>query len=344
MAFKALVFGVDEIYPSLKPFYDKEIERGNLEIAAHAVLENGKINLTDIAGKPLEGNLLDFDLAIISSKRFFYERMKVLERAGFPRSKIVDGTVFAVPNLDFPLFMKEGVAHGFLERTAFKLGTQTIHPQVYKIQGRTGSISLGMRSYINSGAEFLGDGEVSIQKFCPIARKTTFDLGENYDHNYKNVSSAPTWYFGWKTRKKFMAPQGTCKIMIGNDVWIGWGCILKSTNPGNPLVIGDGAVIASNSVVVKSVPPYAIVGGNPAQIIKYRFPPYIIEALLRIKWWDWNLDKIYDSFKYFNDVEKFIFLNDPLINDKLRNWDGNNPRDEFDYFDDTENFTSLSEI
>ena len=98
--------------------------------------------------------------------------------------------------------------------------------------------------------------------------------------------------------------------IIGNDVWIGRGCNLKCTNPTKPLVIGDGAVIASDSVVVKNVPPYAIVGGNPAQIIKYRFPPDVIEALLRIKWWDWSLDKIHDNFKYFNNIDKFISLHD----------------------------------
>ena len=53
-----------------------------------------------------------------------------------------------------------------------------------------------------------------------------------------------------------------------------------------------------------------VVGGNPAKIIKYRFEPHIIEALQRIKWWDWSLDKIHDNFKYFNDIEKFIALHD----------------------------------
>lgn len=91
---------------------------------------------------------------------------------------------------------------------------------------------------------------------------------------------------------------------------MGRRCSLNCTNPNKPLIIGDGAVIASDSVVVKDVPPYAIVGGNSAQIIKYSSEPHIIEALLRIKWWDWSLDKIHDNFKYFNDVEKFISLHD----------------------------------
>ncbi|MBQ7199266.1 MAG: antibiotic acetyltransferase, partial [Selenomonadaceae bacterium] len=69
-------------------------------------------------------------------------------------------------------------------------------------------------------------------------------------------------------------------------------------------------VIASDSVVVKNVPPYAIVGGNPAKFIKYRFDEKIIEALLRIKWWDWDIDKIHDNFKYFNRVEEFVEMHD----------------------------------
>ena len=135
-------------------------------------------------------------------------------------------------------------------------------------------------------------------------------MGQNADHNYRNVNNYGFSHLDWQFPAEFYPPQGVCRILIGNDVWIGRGCFLKCTNPNKPLIIGDGAVIASDSVVVKNVPPYAIVGGNPAQIIKYRFPPEIIEALLRIKWWDWSLDKIHDNFKYFNDIEKFIALHD----------------------------------
>ena len=68
---------------------------------------------------------------------------------------------------------------------------------------------------------------------------------------------------------------------IGSDVWIGNGAVIYSG-----VHIGDGAVIAGQSVVTKSVPPYAIVGGNPAKIIRYRFDEKTIEALIEIKWWD----------------------------------------------------------
>lgn len=71
-------------------------------------------------------------------------------------------------------------------------------------------------------------------------------------------------------------------IIIGNDVWIGMRAIVM-----NGVTIGDGAVIGAGAVVTKDVPPYAIVGGVPAKIIKYRFPKTVIEKLLELKWWEY---------------------------------------------------------
>ncbi len=75
--------------------------------------------------------------------------------------------------------------------------------------------------------------------------------------------------------------------VIGNDVWIGYGATLM---PG--VQVGDGAIVASQAVVTKPVPPYAVVGGNPAQIIRYRFDDATIEALLALQWWHWDIEKI----------------------------------------------------
>lgn len=78
--------------------------------------------------------------------------------------------------------------------------------------------------------------------------------------------------------------------MIENDVWIGHDVtILRG------VTIGNGAVIAAKSVVTKNVPPYAIVGGNPAKIIKYRFSKKIVQKLQNIKWWDWSIEKIVEN-------------------------------------------------
>ena len=76
-------------------------------------------------------------------------------------------------------------------------------------------------------------------------------------------------------------------IVIGNDVWIGYEAVIM---PG--VKIGDGAIVSAKSVVVKDVPPYMIVGGNPAVGLKLRFSEAEITQLLEIEWWNWEIEKI----------------------------------------------------
>ena len=230
-----------------------------------------------------------------------------MEAQGVPRNRIIDGSVFQIPNLDFERLLKEGIAYGTFDKNSFEDNSFAIYPRIYLGNGAT--ITFGTKSYI-AKATVDGFGLISIDKFSALSWGLVFNMVGGSDHNYRNVNSYGISHLDWVAPHDFYPPQGTCRIEIGSDVWIGRGCNLKCTNPKKPLIIGDGAVIASDSVVVKNVPPYAIVGGNPAQIIKYRFPEHVIEALLRIKWWDWSLDKIHDNFQYFNDVERFISLND----------------------------------
>src|SRR5699024_8636000 len=82
---------------------------------------------------------------------------------------------------------------------------------------------------------------------------------------------------------EFLAKRKELITTIGNDVWIGHGAIIQAG-----ITVGDGAVIASNAVVTKDIPPYAIVGGIPAKIIKYRFSDEMIAAMSQIAWWDWD--------------------------------------------------------
>ena len=232
---------------------------------------------------------------------------------GFPRNRIIDGRVFQVPNLDLPRLIKEGVAYGVLQKESFIVSSRTIYSQVYSFKNNYSVLKLGEKSFIGSNSSLRGVGDITIGKFSPFSWRISFFLGLNATHNLKNVSLSDVDNFDWPVPKEFLPPRGRCKITIGSDVWCGRGCTFNCPNPEKPLVIGDGAVIASDSVVVKNVPPYAIVGGNPAKIIKFRFSEDVIESLLRIKWWDWSLDKIHDNFKYFNDVEKFISLNDKEV-------------------------------
>ena len=155
-------------------------------------------------------------------------------------------------------------------------------------------------------ASIEGYGLIKIGKFSAISWQTVFELGLDGGHSYKRVISYELTALDWKYPENFYEKTPYGVINIGSDVWIGRGCRFKSTTPDKSLNIGNGAVIAADSVVVKDVPPFAIVGGNPAKFIKWRFEPEIIEALERIAWWNWNLEKIYDNFHLFNDPEEFI--------------------------------------
>lgn len=310
MAIRAIIFRDDNDLPILQPFYFAEVQRGTLDIVGYAFEENGKINVVNSRD---DVDPRQFDIAIISSRKNFYARMKLLEGIGMPREKIIDGFVFHVPNLNLPALIDEGIAYGVFENQySFTDYTNVNYTRVYKFLTNDAILTLGRKARINldNAIESNGVNQISFGNFSRISWKSLIELGLNCTHNHRNVSVAAIHDWDWDMPLENYYSDEPCKIEIGNDVWIGRGCILKCSNPKKPLVIGDGAVVASDSVVVKNIPPYAIVGGNPAQIIKYRFPQKIIEGLLRIKWWDWDIDKIHDNFKYFTRVEEFVEMHD----------------------------------
>lgn len=94
-------------------------------------------------------------------------------------------------------------------------------------------------------------------------------------------------------------------LVIGNDVWIG-----ANVSVIGGCTIGDGAIVAAGTVVTKDVPPYAIVGGVPAKIIRYRYSNEQIEKLLKFQWWNREETWIRDHAEYFDDIEKFIEMID----------------------------------
>lgn len=125
-----------------------------------------------------------------------------------------------------------------------------------------------------------------IGKFCSIACGAKF-LFNSANHTLSSLSTYPfpIFFEEWDLEIKDITKAWDNKgdIVIGNDVWIGYeGVILAG------VTIGDGAVIGTRAVVTKDVPPYTIVGGIPAKPIKKRFPQETIDALLKIKWWDWD--------------------------------------------------------
>ncbi|REL33013.1 Vat family streptogramin A O-acetyltransferase [Rhodohalobacter sp. SW132] len=140
---------------------------------------------------------------------------------------------------------------------------------------------------------FIGD-KLIIGKFCAIAKDVTFIMN-GANHKVSGFSTYPFQIFGngWE---KVLPKEGELPFkgdtVIGHDVWIGYDATLM---PG--VKIGSGAIVASKSVVTRDVPPYSIAGGNPANIIKYRFDEGTIKELLEIAWWNWSANKITENLE-----------------------------------------------
>ncbi len=151
--------------------------------------------------------------------------------------------------------------------------------------------------------DFIGD-KLIIGKFCMIASDVTFIMN-GANHLNKSISSYPFAIFGkdWSNAMDGKEYPFKGDTIIGNDVWIGYNaCIM----PG--VQIGDGAIIAANSVVTKNVDCYSIVGGNPAKEIRKRFNDDQITKLLEIKWWNWDIETITMNIQSLtnSDINKFI--------------------------------------
>lgn len=128
-----------------------------------------------------------------------------------------------------------------------------------------------------------------IGKFCSIACGAKF-IFNSANHTQKSLSTYPFPIFNeeWdNTMKPYEAWDNNGDIVIENDVWIGFEAVIM---PG--VHIGDGAIIGARALVTKDVPPYTIVGGVPAKVIRKRFADSIINDLLNIKWWNWSFQKI----------------------------------------------------
>jgi len=216
-----------------------------------------------------------------------------------------------------------------LIRFTFNIIYRNYASYVYKI--RLGSRVYLSRKSIFEGRNFVGNNTIvvntymgyasyisenSVLKKCKIGRFSS--LGPDIKcvfgkHPTKTFVSTHPAFFSTKSQVGFTyateqlfdeyAPSPDANnrysIIIGNDVWIGYGVTLV-----DGVTIGDGAIVAANSLVTKDVEPYSIVGGTPAKKIKYRFNKEDIDFLLHLKWWNKDLEWIANHSQFFANISK----------------------------------------
>ena len=140
-----------------------------------------------------------------------------------------------------------------------------------------------------------------IGSFCSIASYCAIGGGK---HPLNTVSTSPAFYSGRNSlgiNFSAFSEEKNKGVEIGNDVWVGETVFIR-----DGVKIGTGAVIGAHSVVTKDVPPYAIVAGAPARILRYRFDEETIQKLMKSKWWEWPVEELYKMGGYFNSVELFL--------------------------------------
>ncbi|MHC0055506.1 CatB-related O-acetyltransferase [Actibacterium sp. D379-3] len=200
----------------------------------------------------------------------------------------------------FALWQTRNLRHGHFVQSAHVSPRATIGYRAIVRRGVEvgGEVELGAYSYLSGPRSYVESGRFG--RFCSIARQTVIGVG---NHDISRVSTHPfslSPAYGHLTDKPKHLQQKPPPV-IGNDVWIGINSVIM-----RGVTIGDGAVVAANSVVTRDVAPYTIVGGSPAKLVKPRFTPEIAEALQQIAWWDWNEATLRDRVDLFDDPEKFV--------------------------------------
>jgi phosphonate metabolism protein (transferase hexapeptide repeat family) len=162
---------------------------------------------------------------------------------------------------------------------------------------------LGDYSYISNDTDVIN---ATIGKFCSIASHVRINPG---NHPMERASQshftyrASRYFPGEADEAAFFDWRRSHWVTIGHDVWIGHGAVVLAGR-----TIGTGSVIAAGAIVTKDVAPYTIVAGNPARLIRPRFPAEIADALQQLAWWDWSHERLHAALPDFRalPIEAFV--------------------------------------
>lgn len=185
-----------------------------------------------------------------------------------------------------------------ISKLSFVSSNNTIDSTVCIYRGaKVKGSSIGAYTYIANNTDV---ENAVLGKFCSVADHCRIGMGS---HTLKNLSTSPIFtekLNGCKESwiNKDVNPAPIKKVIVGNDVWIGSHALIMGG-----VRIGNGAVIGAGAVVVKDVPPYAVVGGVPARIIRYRFPDKVITLLQSIAWWDLPVSTLKEKIHIFQTDE-----------------------------------------
>jgi hypothetical protein len=172
-----------------------------------------------------------------------------------------------------------------------------------------GARTMLMETTMDDYSYIVQDGEVfatRIGKFCSIASHVRINPGNHPMHRASQahfIYRASKYWPGEADEAAFFDWRRSTPVTIGHDVWIGHGAIIL---PGRS--VGTGAVVAAGAVVTKDVAPYTIVAGNPARLIRHRFPPAVGARLQALAWWNWDHERLRRALPDFRalPVEEFI--------------------------------------
>lgn len=208
---------------------------------------------------------------------------RVLSTVGYP--SVAHGLINRyAEGIELEIARSARVSSGCLFRGSVDLGPRT---RVSRGCILNGEVTVGKRTNFEPNCDVIG--AVEFGRYCAIAKGSTF---QQTNHDTQKPSLQIRLYD--EVLDSELPPTSSGPITIGNDVWVGVDATVLSG-----VTVGDGAVIGAGSVVTSDVEPYSVVGGVPAEHIKWRFPREIREKLLELEWWTWDEARIRRNRDFF---------------------------------------------